>query len=151
MNDLPVVTTPTDPAVVQPNTPAVQEPEVVTTTIGGKEGEAFPIASAELPLKAVGQEVDLPKEVQAAGVQVHPTTVALPQLVSDQGVQAVGHNVPATPTSGNSITLPLTEEQIEAGLKRNMSESIRWLAEWCAFHLKKMHSTVTHSIHQKAE
>jgi hypothetical protein len=140
MNDLPVITPPTDP--IQGSTNKSNEPTVSSISYGGKEGESFSISPAELPLKGVGIEVDLPKEVQAVGVQVHPTTVQVPTIVASQGVQSVGQNVPVTPTSGSSISLPLTNDQIELALKKNTTQSIRWLAEWCVFQIKKMHEKI---------
>ena len=139
MNDLPVMKLPTDPVDIDQS--SSQNKSTTSVSYGGKEGEVFPV-SAEFPLKAIGQEVDLPKEVESVGVQVQPTTVNLPQIVSDQGVQSVGHNVPVTPTSGKSITLPLTDDQIEQALKKNMTHSIRWLAEWCVYQVKKMQEKV---------
>lgn len=139
MSDLPVITPSTDS--VHDDKVTNQQQPVASVSYGGKEGEVFPV-SAEFPLKAVGQEVELPKEVQSIGVQVQPTTVDLPQVVSDQGVQSVGHNVPVAPTRGTSITLPLTDNQIELALKKNTKHSIRWLAEWCIYQIKKMHEGV---------
>jgi hypothetical protein len=141
MNDLPVGTPPSDP-VAQQQPP--QQP--MTVHSGGVEGEGFATLS-ELPLKPAIAEVDLPKEVQAAGVSQTPTTVQLPQLVQDHGVQSVGHNVPTTPTTGSSVTLPLTDEQIETALKVNVKQSIRWLAEWCVFQFKKAHRVVSGKHH----
>ena len=41
---------------------------------------------------------------------------------------------PANPT----VTLPLTEEQLKAGLTRQVWDSIRWLAEWCVRQIKML-------------
>ena len=140
MNDLPVTTAPSDQTVGPQDDKQPQEP--ITISPGGKEAGSFSLDSKEFPLSPVGHEVELSKEVQSAGVKVHPATVPLSQTVSDQGVQSVGHNVPPQPTSGSTITLPLTDEQIEKGLKENVSLSIRWLAEWCTFQLKKVHNAL---------
>lgn len=137
MNDLPVPTPPTDPSQGD------QQHSTTSVSYGGKEGESFSINVPETSLKAVGQEVDLPKEVQSAGVQIQSTTVPLPQAVSDQGVTSVGYNVSSVPTHGSTITLPLSDSQIELALKKNTKQSIRWLAEWCVYQIKKMHENIT--------
>lgn len=148
MSDLPVITPSADPLIKDQNGNTSQV--TMSITPGGKEGESISINNSEAPLKAVGHEVDLPKEVQAAGVQVHPMTVALPQTVSDQGVQSVGQNVSSVPTSGTSVKLPLKDSEIEQALKKNATHSIRWLAEWCVFQLKKVHEKViTNNNHSK--
>lgn len=137
MTDLPNQSNPApsdDTAVVSPPQP----PPVMIST-GGKEGEGGLIPAPELPLKPVGQEVVLPKEVSQAGVSVTPQTVVLPPPVVSQGVQSVGANVPPHPTNGSTVTLPLTEEQMTKALKESVQESVRWLAEWCVRQIKKMH------------
>ncbi len=140
MNDLPVPAPPTDPS--QQDQQGNQQQSTTSVSYGSKEGESFTIHSPEASLKAVGQEVDLPKEVQSAGVQIQSTTVALPQAVSDQGVTSVGYNVSSVPTHGSTITLPLSDSQIELALKKNTKQSIRWLAEWCVYQIKKMHEKI---------
>lgn len=123
-------------------TPPPAQPSVISSSGGNKEGEGIRIASPEMPLKGVGQEVTLPKEVQQAGVQVRPTTVPLPPQMQQIGVQSVGANVPTQPTNGSSITLPLTDEQIAQVLHQSVGESIRWLAEWCKRQILIVHAKV---------
>lgn len=135
MNDLPVQT----PSFITNDQP--QSMQSTTVHSGGVESGGFTI-SPEVPLQPAVVEIDLPKEVQAAGVSHTPTTVQLPQVVQDQGVQSVGQNVPTTPTNGAAVTLPLTDQQIELALKKNVKQSIRWLAEWCVYHFKKAHQVV---------
>jgi hypothetical protein len=104
-----------------------------------KEIEGSHIVSPELPLKAVGQEVVIPKEVEQAGVKVHPTTVPLPPQITQTGVQSVGANVPIAPTSGSTVVLPLNDTQIAQALHESVTSSIRWLAEWCVRQIKIIH------------
>jgi hypothetical protein len=132
MNDLPV-TAPSTTDDININN-AVQ-PQV--SYGGSKESEGV-IVSQELPVQPAVLEYDLPKEVETVGVSKTPTTVSLPQIAQQQGVESVGHNVPLTPTSGASITLPLTEEQIQNAMKTSSKKSIRWLAEWCVYQVRKV-------------
>lgn len=39
----------------------------------------------------------------------------------------------------NTITLPLTDDMVERGLHAPITSSLRWLAEWSVFILKKAH------------
>lgn len=139
MTDLPQQPVPD----VSASQPAVQAP--IPTPVGysggSKEAEGAFI-SPEVPLRAVGQEAVLPKEVVSAGVKVQPQSVPLPQQVANMGVQSVGANVPPQPTDGNTITLPLSDAQIAQALHESVTSSIRWLAEWCTRRIKIMHQAV---------
>lgn len=137
MNDLPVPSISTDQKDEQVY--EQQDNQPISVSSGGKEGGSFLVESkGELPLTPVGPEVTIPKELEQSGIKVHETTVPLPQGVAEQGVQSVKHNISSQPTSGATITLPLTNEEIEAGFKANGEFSIRWLVEWCLFQKKKM-------------
>ncbi len=104
-----------------------------------KEKEVFgSIQSPEVPLRAVGTEVTLPKEVVSAGVRIHPTTVPVPPPVAQMGVTAVSDNV-AIQTTATSVVLPLTDDQIAQGLSQSIETSWRWLAEWCKRKLLTIH------------
>ena len=79
------------------------------------------------------------KEVAAAGVRTQPTTVQLPQVVTQMGVAPVGQAVmPQAP----AVALPLTDDQIAQGLKQSITSSWRWLAEWCIRKLKQLQKKV---------
>lgn len=103
-----------------------------------KEKEVFgSIQNPEVPLKAVGTEVSLPKEVASAGVKIHPTVVPVPQPVAQMGVKAVSDNV-AIQTTATSVVLPLSDDQIAQGLSQSIETSWRWLSEWCKRRLLKI-------------
>jgi hypothetical protein len=125
------------------NTSSANIPAPPTISMGGKEGEVIGIAPQELPLKPVGGEINLPKEVASAGVSVTPQTIVLPQPVSQAGVQAVGAHAPLQPTQASTMHLPLTDEQIAKGLHESLKSSVRWLSEWCVRQLKIVHGAVT--------
>lgn len=67
-------------------------------------------------------------ETEVEDVTIDPTTG-----------QAIMHST--TPTNP-TVTLPLTDDQIQAGLHHKVFDALRWLAEWCVRQLKKMHKTV---------
>jgi len=100
-----------------------------------KEQES-PIRATESSFEDVGKEMELPKEVTAAGVSVRPTIVSIPPPVKTLGVKVTGAQVPIVPNT--TTTLPLSDVQIAEGLHTNISNSIRWLAEWCKYNLKKL-------------
>lgn len=132
-----VVLSDPDPSV----TPLPMPPQPI---VGSMAKESEPISSVSikapevsLPIADMGIEMDLPKEVSAAGVTQRPVQVVPPQSVLQQGVVPTGGNV--TVQNGSSIVLPLTDEKIEEGLKLGVGNSIRWLAEWCVRQLKRMH------------
>ena len=103
-----------------------------------KEAEVGGLPS-EVPFRPAGQEVELSPEVASAGVKVQPTTIPIPQPVSQVGFQAVGQNVPAP---APAVTLPLSDDQIAQGLKQSIWSSWRWLAQWCLRKLKQVHRSL---------
>ncbi len=112
-----------------------------TTTIPstgsfGKEQERISIGPAESQVKDLGKEMDLPKEVVAAGVRARPTTVTIPPPVQTLGVKPAGSQTPIS--SAPAVKLPLSDVQIAEGLHINITNSFRWLAEWCRYKLKKL-------------
>ncbi len=84
-----------------------------------------------------GQEIELPKEVAQAGVRIQPTSVSIPAPVAQMGVKSVGNNVPAQTVP--VAPLPITDDQIAAGLHQSVVNSWRWLSEWCVKRLKQIH------------
>ena len=109
--------------------------------------EVAPLHSAEAPIiQEVGKEVELPPEVEHAGVRVKSDTIELPPPVQKSGVTPVGPA--AVPAQAQTVTLPLTDDQIAQGLSESIFSSIRWLAEWCERQLKNAHMVVK-KIHGK--
>jgi len=104
--------------------------------VGGKEQAPEFVPSSELPLRPAAPEVMLPKEVVSVGVKVTPTTVQIPLPVSQMGVTPAGPNAPVAQTT--TVVLPLTDDQIALGLKQGVSNSVRWLAEWCVRQVKRI-------------
>ncbi len=139
MDDLP---TPALQGNNQINTNTTNNPIIQSGNISvGKEVEPSGVGIEEPGLKDIsGKEIELPKEVIAAGVKVQPTTVQLPQAVTQMGVTPVGNSVV---TQVPAVALPLTDDQIALGLKQSIMSSWRWLAEFCVRKLKQLHKSLT--------
>lgn len=106
----------------------------------GKEWEPERIGYEQPTVKDVsGIEIELPKEVAAAGVKPQPASVQLPQAVVQMGVTPIEQ---ATPPPAATVVLPLTDDQIARGLKQSITSSWRWLAEWCVRKLKQLHKKI---------
>ena len=121
-----------------PNNGDSSTQKIVVSPTGsfGKEQESGIIGSSESALQDLGKEMDLPKEVLSAGVRTQPITVSIPPQVSSLGVKVTGTPVQMIKTA--SQALPLSDVQIAEGLHTNIASSIRWLAEWCRYKLKKL-------------
>ena len=139
MNDLPQ-------DAQQPKAASAPPSAVTVTPSGAREIEPGGTAPREGLKDATGNEMQIPKEVASAGVRVHPTTIAIPQSVAQMGVKPTGNNIPVQTTT--SVVLPLSDDQIATGLHQSMTNSVRWLAEWCVRRLKQLHVAVT-STHGK--
>lgn len=135
MDDLPTAASDAsnNPINTNPSAPSGQ-----AVSIGGisKEGEKIGLTSGEISIAEIGKpELELPKELSAIGISTQPTTVQVPQQVSQLGVKPAGDNVSLG--TGSSVSLPLTDDQIAQGLKQGITSSWRWLAEWCRRRLKQ--------------
>jgi len=84
-------------------------------------------------VKEIPEVPEIPREIEQGQV-IQGATVQLPQPVTDdQGRVLVKPPAPQQP----KITLPLTQDQVQTGLTQKVSDSFRWLAEWCQRLLKK--------------
>jgi len=115
----------------------ISEHPITGVSAASKEIEGAEIAIEEKPMQdATGVEIELPKEVVSAGVKVQPTSIPVPQPISQSGVTASGANITAVQTG----PVPLTDDQIAHGLQQSITSSWRWLAEWCVKKLKQFQS-----------
>ena len=108
----------------------------VISSLPNKEMGTGHIGAPESPLRDLGKEMDLPREVVAAGVKASPVAIPIPPPVKNLGVRGAGTNIPMAVAA--SAKLPLSDVQIAEGLHTNITNSIRWLAEWCRYKLKKL-------------
>lgn len=125
----------THPSVSQPVDSNAPQSSSVRSTYG-KEQEAIPSQLNELGVTDHTKEAPLPPDVAQAGVRTTPTSVTLPKPVASLGVQPSSATQPVS--NGASVTLPLTDEQIAEGVKLGVTDSVRWLAEWCRRHILRM-------------
>lgn len=117
-------------------TPYVVGPGNVSTGGGGNKEAESGGGRGELPLKEVAAvEIELPQEVVQAGVKVQQTQIQVPQQITQSGVQVTGV---ATISQGQTVVLPLTDEQIAKGLHASVTASLRWLTEWCIRRMKQI-------------
>jgi hypothetical protein len=124
MNDLPVPGQGTNPSI-------------------NKEQETGRVSEA--PFRPASQETELSPEIASSGVKVQPTAIPIPPQVSQLGVKPAGQNIPA---AAPTVVLPLSDDQIAAGLTQSVRNSWRWLSEWCVRKLKQVHMGLK-NIHGK--
>jgi len=111
----------------------------------GKETEVVSPKS-EL-MKEVTPEVEIGKEVKAAGVEKIKDTIELPPDVKKLGVTPGASQIPvAIPAA--TVTLPLSDAKILAGSKAPLTSAFKWLSVWCFKRLKVAH-LILKSIHGK--
>lgn len=137
MNDL------SDPASSLGNNPITQSNTPIQTQGTSPTGNKEIVGGSMNPeglRDATGQEIELPKEVVSSGVRIQPTVIPIPQPVSSLGVKPSGNNIPVQTTT--TVVLPLSDAQIAAGLHASITNSVRWLAEWCVKRLKHLHIAI---------
>ncbi len=103
----------------------------------GKEHEAIKIASFEMP-QMISKEVEIPKEVLEVGVTAIKESIELPPDVKKLGVTQSGASIPFSVPVPN-VVLPISDQQVVAGLHSQISSALRWMAVWCVKKLKKAH------------
>lgn len=137
-----------DAGVVQNNTAAptsaVNAPTgtitpVSVTTGVGKEGSPVKVESHET-VSEVTTEVEIPTEVEKAGVVSFKETIELPLDVKNLGVTQTGASAPLQSTPAlPRVDLPISDNQVVVGLHTSIGNAVRWLATWCIKKLKKAH------------
>lgn len=128
MNTLPTQPTTDTSTGTTPTAPSV-----------GKELEHVSTVTPEASQATEQQkDTELPREVAAIGVTMQPTTVVLPNIVKNAGVQALNPQAPVI-TFAPTVKLPLSDDQIAKGLHESVASSVRWLAQWCMRRLKQVH------------
>lgn len=91
-------------------------------------------------LQTVSTEIEMPKEVEQTGVTMLHDTIELPPDVKKLGVSAAGSAMPvAATTTLPPVVLPISDDQVVAGLHQQVTNALRWLSEWCIMRLKKAH------------
>lgn len=132
---------PQTPVPVNPlvsNIPVNQQ-NAVSSGIHGKESEAVTISASET-VQEVSKVPEIPKEVESAGITAVSGTIELPPDVKKLGVTQSGASVPVTTTTAlPQVVLPISDQQVMAGLHAKITSAFRWLSAWCIKKLKKAH------------
>jgi hypothetical protein len=94
----------------------------------GRRKEKFPVV--EIP-----EVPEVPIEVERRVTPISGAATQLKKPVTDDQTGQV--LVTSTTAQTPKIVLPLTKDEIEAGLTVKLVNSVRWLAEWCLRLVKK--------------
>lgn len=130
------------PAQNTPNVDDDQKNTPTTSAVGSVSGKERELSGQETTeaVSEITTEVEVSKEVERAGVEVVKDTIELPPDVKKLGVTQTGPSAPvSTTTTLPSVTLPISDQQVVAGLHAQILNSLRWLAIWCMKRLKKAH------------
>lgn len=112
-----------------PNEPQIPSAKEQKETLSKLFPEKHPVVERPTKIEKEG----IPEEIEKAEA-VTGAEVSLPQPVTDDtGAVVLDDTTPKQVT----VTLPLTEDEIQHALHLRMIHSIRWLAEWSARLLKK--------------
>lgn len=113
------------------------QPAQVSVHSGGAEAAPATIAPNE-DIQPLQVEVELSQEVVNAGVQQVHETVELPPDLKNLGVTTLSSNPVSqgTPTLPQ-VSVPLSDQQILAGLHAPITSALLWLSAWCMKKLRK--------------
>jgi hypothetical protein len=103
----------------------------------GKEVEhqLTPDQIANREVEGYIEQVERHAETQQPKVQTqNQTPVQSKPVPSDMGKTVTGQ---FSNLAKPKIVLPLDQNEVETGLKRNVFEGVRWLSEWCVMMIKK--------------
>ncbi len=126
-------TSPTDNTSTSSSSP----PQVSYTSTGDKEKEA-PRATASEVVQEVGKQVEIPPDVEKAGVIHYKETMEIPPDIKKMGLIPTGTNVPVT-SPASQVTLPVPDQIVYQGVHTQFTDALKWLAIWCMRRLQKAH------------
>ncbi len=121
-------------------------PQVNYTSVGDKEKEA-PRSNASEIVQEVGKQVEIPPEVEKAGVIHYKESVEIPPDVKKMGLTPSGGNVPIV-SQTPQVTLPVSDMIVYQGLHTDFTNAIKWMAVWCIRKLQKAHLALK-NVHGK--
>lgn len=128
----------------------------------GKSGIGAKETSASKGLDSIVTEVpgaqvveteksaEVPPEVESwvEKVQHHEIQAPHEVVVADQTAQQPTGNYASEPV----IVLPVTQQGMQVGMTKSVTESARWLVEWCSRIIKKFHGMVVYrDVPQKGQ
>ena len=124
----------------QPNQPAsTASADPVSVGSVAKEYES-PVSPDIKPEEI--QEYQVSKEV-SAHVQIRTEKPDIPPDLIQIGVTHAPSDQNMSAPVSNQVSVPLNDDQINDGLHHPITDSIRWLAEWCLVQLKRAHVHLT--------
>lgn len=116
----------------------IPAPVVPVGSVHKERGPAVKVSESYYSEKATTPE--LTKEVEESGVKARQEEIRVDVELQSIGVKPTGTSTPM-PTNP-TIILPIPDDEVEKGLHQKIFYSIRWLAEWCMFQLKRAHLTL---------
>jgi hypothetical protein len=112
--------------------------QAATLSSGGKEKEFAQNVTKEL-IRESPAEIELPKEVESAGVQKISEKIELPPDVKKIGMTSATPPPLPVQTQVPTVILPISDQQVISGSHQNVTNAIRWLSLWCIRKLQKAH------------
>lgn len=109
-----------------------------SVTPGGKEQSPQRVNSVDV-VSEVSQEIEIPQEVKDAGVVHYSEKIEIPPAVSKLGVSPSGSSTPVQIPQPPKVVLPITDDQVIAGLHSDNTTAWKWLSVWCVKQLQKAH------------
>ena len=115
-----------------------QNDRVGTLSYGSsKEHEPMPVGVEQAPRAELHEVIEhKPDEDVQEFVESRSETIDLPDDVKELGGQSTGQ---AVFTAQQKVELPISDEQVMEGLHAPITSSLRWLAEYCIYLLKRAH------------
>ena len=105
-----------------------------------KEREVMPISGGSETAREISSEIEVPKEVERAGVMKVSETIELPPDIKKLGVTPSGSSVPVSASQTlPKIVLPISDQQVVTGLHISITSALKWLSIWCIRKLQKAH------------
>jgi hypothetical protein len=113
------------PTSVVPPTPLPKPPELIS--VPNKE---MPIGQAEtVPLVELKEEERIPEDVQGWVEKLQKENVSLPEPVMNKDEVVLAE--PHVTFVNDKIVLPITRQSFAQHAHAKVTESARWLVEWC--------------------
>jgi len=130
------------------NKPKKTPPAVSITSIGGKEAEKV-TQEASVKIEEISPEAVLAPEVETAGVTKIGETIEFPPDITDLAGGQSASTLPLQTSSRTAVpAMPISDDLIYAGSRKSITNTIKWLAEWCIRKLKMAH-LILKNIHGK--
>src|SRR3990172_6736934 len=115
-----------------PPSQPVNAPASASGTIAKETVEAKPVDPSETaPIVETREPEKVPEEVESWLEKLERgEDIKLPQPVTDDQGQTLVSSAEPDVTE-DQIVLPVSEDSVTTGQKASVSDSVRWLAEWC--------------------